>query len=59
MDMFVVPPILFRLLCVPKTLSVLMTLRNHLSWLNDRATLFRPGRLGLTIQVEDPALEPD
>ena len=42
-------------LCVPKTLSVLMTPRNHLSWRNDRATVFRRGGLGLTIQVEDPA----
>jgi hypothetical protein len=42
-------------LCVPKTLSVLMTPRNHLSWRNDRAPVFRRGGLGLTIQVEDPA----
>jgi hypothetical protein len=41
--------------CVPKTLSVLMTPRNHLSWRNDRAPVFRRGSLGLTIQVEDPA----
>jgi len=34
-------------LCVPKTLSVLMTPRNHLSWRNDRAPVFRRGRLGL------------
>ena len=39
-------------LCVPKTLSVLMTRRNRLSWRNDR---FHPGRLGLAIQVDDPA----
>src|SRR3982074_2361634 len=38
--------------CVPKTLSVLMTPRNHLSWRNDRAPVFRRGGLGLTIQVE-------
>jgi hypothetical protein len=43
------------LLCVPKTLSVLMWPRNHLSWRNDRAPVFRRGGLGLTIQVEDPA----
>jgi hypothetical protein len=42
-------------LCVPKTLSVLMTPRNHLSWRNDRAPVFRRGGLGLAIQVEDPA----
>ena len=42
-------------LCVPKTLSVLMTPRNHLSWRNDRAPVFRRGGLGLTIQVEDSA----
>src|SRR5450631_1933090 len=42
-------------LCVPKTLSVLMPPRNHLSWRNDRAPVFRRGGLGLTIQVEDPA----
>ena len=42
-------------LCVPKTLSVLMTPRNHRSWRNDRATVFRRGGLGLSIQVEDPA----
>jgi hypothetical protein len=29
--------------------------RNHLSWRNDRAPMFRRGGLGLTIQVEDPA----
>src|SRR5712671_3074818 len=40
------------LVCVPKTLSVLMTPRNHLSWRNDRAPVFRRGGLGLTIQVE-------
>jgi hypothetical protein len=42
-------------LCVPKTLSVLMWPRNHLSWRNDRDPVFRRGGLGLTIQVEDPA----
>jgi len=30
-------------LCVPKTLSELMTWSNHLSWRNDRAALFRSG----------------
>jgi hypothetical protein len=44
-----------KYLRVPKTLSVLMTPRNHLSWRNDRAPVFRRGGLGLTIQVEDPA----
>ena len=33
-------------------LSELMTLRNRLSWPNDRAVLFRSGRLGLATQVE-------
>ena len=41
--------------CVPKTLSLLMTPRNHLSWRNDRAPVFRRGGRGLAIQVEDPA----
>jgi hypothetical protein len=36
-------------LCVPKTLSGLMTWWNRLSWRNDRAALFLSGRLGLTI----------
>ncbi len=45
----------FRCLCVPKTLSVLMTPRNPLSWQNDRAPVLRRGGLGLTIQVEDAA----
>jgi hypothetical protein len=35
--------------CVPKTLSGLMTWWNRLSWRNDRAALFLSGRLGLTI----------
>jgi hypothetical protein len=39
-------------LCVPKTLSELMTRWNRLSWRNDRAALFRSGRPGLAIQVE-------
>jgi len=39
-------------LCVPKTLSELMTRWNRLSWRNDRAVLFRSGRPGLAIQVE-------
>jgi hypothetical protein len=38
-----------RPLCVPKTLSGLMTWWNRLSWRNDRAALFLSGRLGLTI----------
>jgi len=38
-----------RLVCVPKTLSELMTWWNRLSWRNDRAALFLSGRLGLTI----------
>jgi hypothetical protein len=42
----------WRYLCVPKTLSELMTRWNRLSWRNDRAALFRSGRLGLAIQVE-------
>jgi len=33
-------------------LSEWMTLRNRLSWPNDRAILFRSGRLGLATQVE-------
>jgi hypothetical protein len=41
-----------KYLCVPKTLSELMTRWNRLSWRNDRAVLFRPGRPGLAIQVE-------
>src|ERR1700679_3367794 len=32
-----------------------MTWRNHLSWRNDQAFGFRPGRPGRTIQVEDEA----
>jgi nitroreductase len=47
--------VLGRYLCVPKTLSELMTPRNHLSWRNDRAPVFRRGRLGLANQSEDPA----
>jgi len=38
--------------CVPKTLSELMTRWNRISWRNDRAALFRSGRPGLAIQVE-------
>jgi hypothetical protein len=41
--------------CVPKTLSELMTSRNRLSWRNDRAAVFRPRCLGRAIQVDDPA----
>jgi hypothetical protein len=39
-------------LCVPKTLSELMPLGNHLIWRNDWAALFRSDRPGLAIQVE-------
>jgi hypothetical protein len=42
-------------LWIPKTLSVLMMPRNHLSWRNDQAVLFRSGRPGLAIQVEGAA----
>jgi len=42
-----VPPV-----CVPKTLSELMTRWNRLSWRNDRAALFRSGHPSLAIQVE-------
>jgi TRAP-type C4-dicarboxylate transport system permease small subunit len=43
-------------LCVPKTLSALISRRNRLtSDDNVRPALFRPGRLGLAIQVEKPA----
>jgi Xaa-Pro aminopeptidase len=38
--------------CVPKTLSELLTLWNRLSWRNDRVVLFFAGRPGLAIQVE-------
>jgi MFS transporter, AAHS family, 4-hydroxybenzoate transporter len=38
--------------CVPKTLSELMTQWKRLSWRNDWAALFRCGRAGLAIQVE-------
>jgi hypothetical protein len=44
-----------KVLCVAKTLSELMPCRNHLSWRNDRAFVFRSGRLGFAIQVEDEA----
>jgi hypothetical protein len=44
-----------KLVVCTENLSVLMTSQNHLSWRNDRAPVFRRGRLGLTIQVEDPA----
>jgi hypothetical protein len=40
-------------LCVPKTLSEWMTRWNQLGWRKDRAALFRSGRRGITIQVED------
>jgi hypothetical protein len=43
-------------LCVPKTLSVLIGGGNHLTSVhNDRAAVFCPYRLGLAIQVEEPA----
>ena len=42
--------------CVSKTLSVLIGGGNHLtSAHNDRAAMFCPYRLGLAIQVEEPA----
>jgi len=45
-----------EVLCVPKTSSVLISRRNRLaSAHHDRATMFRTGRLGRAIQVEDPA----
>jgi hypothetical protein len=37
-----------------KTLSELMTWRNHLSWRNDWAALFRFGRRSLAIHVRKP-----
>src|SRR5215471_1182774 len=42
-------------MCVPKTLSELMTRWKGLSWRNDRASVFRPGRLGRANQIEDEA----
>ena len=43
-------------LCVPKTLSALINRRNRLtSEDNVRPALFNPGRLGVAIQVEEPA----
>ena len=42
-------------LCVPKTLSELMTCWNRLSWWNDRAVLFRSAHAGAAIQVEGAA----
>jgi hypothetical protein len=44
--------LLYPTLCVPKTLSELMTYWNRLSWWNDRAVLFRSGRAGRAVQVE-------
>jgi transposase len=42
-------------LCVPKTLSALISRRNHLTSVDHvRTVLLRPGRLGLAIQVEEP-----
>jgi hypothetical protein len=41
-------------LCVPKTSSVLISRRNRLtSGHHDRAAMFRNGRLGRAIQVEE------
>jgi hypothetical protein len=43
-------------LCVPKTLSALIGRRNFLtSAHHDCAVVFRPGRFGLAVQVEEPA----
>ena len=43
-------------LCVPKTLSALISSRNHLTSVhNVRTVLLRPGRLSLAIQVDEPA----
>ena len=45
-----------RWLCVPRTSSVLISRRNHLtSAHHDRATMFCAGRISLAIQVEEPA----
>jgi hypothetical protein len=42
-------------LCVPKTLSALISRRNHLTSVDHvRTVLLRPGRFGLAIQVEEP-----
>src|SRR5664279_146340 len=46
----------FTLLCVPKTSSALISRKNRLtSAHHDRAAVFRNGRLGRAIQVEEPA----
>ena len=43
-------------LCVPKTLSALIRGGNRLtSAHHDRAAMFRAGRLGRAVQVEEPA----
>jgi hypothetical protein len=43
-------------LCVPKISSALISRKNRLtSAQHDRAPVFRNGRLGLAIQVEEPA----
>ena len=43
--------------CVPKTLSALISRRNHLTSVDHvRTVLLRPGRLGLAIQVEEPTV---
>ncbi len=42
-------------LCVPKTLSALISRRNHLTSVDHvRTVLFRPRRFGLAVQVEEP-----
>ena len=44
-----------RSLCVPKTLSALISRRNHLTSVDHvRTILLRPGRFGLAVQVEEP-----
>ena len=43
-------------LCVPKSSSVLISRKNHLTSARyDRAAMFRIGRLGRAIQVEESA----
>jgi hypothetical protein len=43
-------------LCVPKTLSALISRRNHLTFVDHvRDVLLHPGRFGLAIRVEEPA----
>src|SRR5664280_3351900 len=44
-----------QVLCVPKTLSALISRRNHLTSVDHiRTVLFRTGRLGLAMQVDEP-----